>query len=774
MNDIIIKTRNLTSEGKLSEAEEYLNSCYKKAKEEGNDYTLLTVLNEQAGLYRDMGKHSKAVSCCLESEKILDEKGVINTKERAASMLNLANAYRASGDADEAYRAYKKAYSVIEICGDDNLYSSYYNNMALLHQVSNKFDDAAECLEKALHIVRDEMHDEIRTAITETNLASTYLRIKKKEEAKANLSEALKIFGGRTPSDFHYCAALSAMGDLSLLDGEFEKSVMYFEMSLSEIKLHMGENDFYGIVSDNLNNAYELLARKKNADGEKCTPESLRKVKGLELCRKYFEAFGKPVLKNNFSDILDNIACGMAGDGSECLGYDDDISEDHDFGPGFCIFINDNVSEEDENRLRKMYELLPKSFMGKERLETIEGRGRVGVIRVKNFLKKATGFDHIPKGWAEWQYTVDENLITFINGEIFMDNSGFMGNLRKHIKKDQPSFVHLRKLAMQLELMAKHGQYSFERALKRSDKTGAFIAKSEFLKATMRAVNIIHGKYAPYAKWLRRSLDDIKDAGEIGKLIDKLSASSVSEKDIPVIEKICEIVREGLKSRGLAFSDETYLKVQAMEIAGLADRTVIADTIIELEWALFDKVQNEGGRADCQDNWGTFSVMRKSQYYTWPEDLLRTIAGDYSDAVKSGRNVITEKYGYMMESTAPEEFANIKNSLPPVSDEKKQVMEAIIEIQVGWMEDFAKNYPNMATNARAIHTSEDTPFMTSYETYLRGELSTYDDDTLQAYGRFIVDTHNKGQNLAEKIMTLTAYFYGYKSVKACEEALSRI
>ena len=113
MNDIIIKTRNLTSEGKLSEAEEYLNSCYKKAKEEENDYTLLTVLNEQAGLYRDMGKHGKAVSCCLESEKILEEKGVINTKERAASMLNLANAYRASGDVDEAYKAYKKALSVL-------------------------------------------------------------------------------------------------------------------------------------------------------------------------------------------------------------------------------------------------------------------------------------------------------------------------------------------------------------------------------------------------------------------------------------------------------------------------------------------------------------------------------------------------------------------------------------------------------------------------------------------------------------------------------------
>ena len=64
--------------------------------------------------------------------------------------------------------------------------------------------------------------------------------------------------------------------------------------------------------------------------------------------------------------------------------------------------------------------------------------------------------------------------------------------------------------------------------------------------------------------------------------------------------------------------------------------------------------------------------------------------------------------------------------------------------------------------------------MTSYETYLRGELSTYDDGTLKMYGQFIVTLFNNGENLAEKIMTLTSYFYGYESVEACENALSKL
>ena len=87
------------------------------------------------------------------------------------------------------------------------------------------------------------------------------------------------------------------------------------------------------------------------------------------------------------------------------------------------------------------------------------------------------------------------------------------------------------------------------------------------------------------------------------------------------------------------------------------------------------------------------------------------------------------------------------------------------------MENFAKDYPKMAGNARSIHTYEDNEFNTSYETYLRGELGTYSEDTIVLYGRFIVDLKQKGLNLAYIIMDNTAKLYGYSSV---EEAESRL
>ena len=84
------------------------------------------------------------------------------------------------------------------------------------------------------------------------------------------------------------------------------------------------------------------------------------------------------------------------------------------------------------------------------------------------------------------------------------------------------------------------------------------------------------------------------------------------------------------------------------------------------------------------------------------------------------------------------------------------------------MEEFAAKFPKLAGEARVIHTYEDTPFMTSYETYLRGELSTYSDMTLKLYGGFIVSVSNEEKNLARMIMERSVKMYGYGSLEEAE------
>lgn len=764
--EILQHVDELNKESRYKEVEEYLLPILDEAQKEGQWTISLTVLNELAGNYRDRGLMDKALDACLKSEKLLDDNGVARTKERAAAHLNTANVYRARGDYDESFSSYKKALASIEVCQDANLYASYYNNLALLHQETGRFDDAVSCLKKAVEIVETRLNDEVRTAISKTNLATSLIRMKRLEEAYSYLKAAIDTFAGRTPSDFHYSAALSAMGDYCLYKREIEKSAEYFEAALSEIELHMGKNNFYEIVKDNLDNVYRLM-------GDRPT------YNGLDLSEKYFERFAKPILEKNFKNLEMHIACGMFGEGSECLGFDDDSSRDHDFGPAFVLVVDDTVTKDQKDSLQKMYDNLPKSFMGISRLETAEGKGRVGVITLKDLLKKATGFDHIPKGNEEWIYTNDENLLLLTNGKVFMDKAGILKDVRAHIKNDQPYYIYFNKLAMNLELMAKHGQYGYKRAFNRKDAVAANIAKTEFIKAALKAAHLLIRKFAPYDKWLFRSMQEYVKKGlgrakyfeESMSIIEKIAARGICQDDIEDMEKICKAYGDLLILTGLCESKEDYLLVKAYELKNLASRTVIADRIVELEFMLFDKTNNEGGRANCQDDWGTFSLMRRSQYYTWPMELLNTILVDYSESIKNGRNVVSEKYGYMMETTAPLEYEKIKDKIPVVSDDKKAVIKAISEIQVGWMEKFAKDYPSLATNARIIHTSEDTEYNTSYETYLRGELSTYHDDTLSLYGRFVAELANKNDNLAYKIMKMTIFFYGYGSLEDAVKAI---
>jgi len=89
-------------------------------------------------------------------------------------------------------------------------------------------------------------------------------------------------------------------------------------------------------------------------------------MKGLELSRRFYETYGAPMLSEKFPEFEDKLAIGLVGDGSECFGYDDDISRDHDFEPGFCIFVPDDIDSRTEFRLERAYAKLPKSFEGVE------------------------------------------------------------------------------------------------------------------------------------------------------------------------------------------------------------------------------------------------------------------------------------------------------------------------------------------------------------------------------------------------------------------------
>lgn len=201
----------------------------------------------------------------------------------------------------------------------------------------------------------------------------------------------------------------------------------------------------------------------------------------------------------------------------------------------------------------------------------------------------------------------------------------------------------------------------------------------------------------------------------------------------------------------------------------MEEREALINEVIEREWEQFQYVQNEGGRTSCQDDHETFVIMRKSQFMNWTQELLESYRQDLIEAEAAHWNLLTEKYARMMESTAPERYAELADILPKRSKERIQMQEEMIAQQIRWEEDFAVKFPGVASTGRVIHTSEDTPWDTSIETYARGEISTYSDRTVGLLKKLYDQMAADHENLSEKTLRNMTALYGYESLEKAEK-----
>lgn len=190
---------------------------------------------------------------------------------------------------------------------------------------------------------------------------------------------------------------------------------------------------------------------------------------------------------------------------------------------------------------------------------------------------------------------------------------------------------------------------------------------------------------------------------------------------------------------------------------------ILIEDIIGKEWNMFTNVRNEGGRASCQDDYETFYIMRASQFEAWDTASLLSYNGDLDDAIKDKRNIVTEKYAYMMEYTANDEWQRIKSSVPEVPERKMRLIKEILDVMLKETAAFFSEYPGFKKNSRPLYRSDDAVF-TSIETYTEGELKTYSENTLQAYLKHIKELEGKNDPIVFRIYENTARHYGYDSV----------
>ena len=295
-------------------------------------------------------------------------------------------------------------------------------------------------------------------------------------------------------------------------------------------------------------------------------------MKGLELSRAYFEECGLPVLKSEFSEILPLLAIGLVGSGSECFGFDDELSTDHDFEPGFCVFLPDEavVDRRSAFLLERAYSKLPKTFNGfSKSLVSPAGGSRHGVIRTADFYLSRCGSQSGDLSVTDWLSIPEYSLAETVNGEIFYDGYGEFSEIRGRLSA-YPDDIRKKKLAGYLLNMEQAGQYNYGRCVKRGDNAAAQMAVFEFVNAFLHVAFLINRKYMPYYKWAFRAFSELPKFSELREPLEYMLSSDNGDENAAlksgIIDDIAKRVVLTLKNEGLSSVDGGDLGLYARAV----------------------------------------------------------------------------------------------------------------------------------------------------------------------------------------------------------------
>ena len=298
-------------------------------------------------------------------------------------------------------------------------------------------------------------------------------------------------------------------------------------------------------------------------------------MNGLELSARFYEDCGRPMLESEFPELLPFLAAGLFGSGSECFGYDDEISRDHDFEPGFCLFLPEEavVDRRAEFLLERAYAKLPKRFLGFERASLLPvGGARHGVLRTEEFFRKTVGSPSGALDLRQWLSVPEQALAEATNGRLFFDNWGEVRRIRD-VLAFYPEDVRLKKLAGRLLLMAQSGQYNYPRCLQHGETGAAQLAALEFADSAMSAVFLLNRRYRPYYKWRFRALRELPCLSELaGPLEDLISSGNCpgeAREKSARIEEITAAVLSLLRERGLSSLESGDAEKQAYAVNAL-------------------------------------------------------------------------------------------------------------------------------------------------------------------------------------------------------------
>ena len=566
------------TEGNILKEIEVLREISIKAEEkygsESDEY--IKALNELGGTLKYVGYYDEAESNLKKSLEIIEKKYGDNNLAYATSLLNLTEVYRFAQKFNLLEENYKKIVKIYQDNSADNSfsYAGLCNNFGLYYQNIGDMKSAYDLHLKSLDILKNYDSEEylLEYAVTLSNLFNPSYQLGMKKKAVEYLNKAIDIFEKNVGTEHPlYSASLNNMAIYYYNEGKLNRAIEFFKRAVEISKKTMGvDSDNYKNILSNIKFIKEELAKSKdntkfektkNSSDEKnniTSSTDLKNIKGLELSKRYFYDIVLPEFEKTLFVILPLCAFGLVGEGSECYGYDDELSKDHDFGPSVCIWLRKDDYLRYKNKINEVLKNLPKTYLGFQELKESEwGYNRRGLLNIENFYFKFIGSANPPQTINDWQKIPETALATVTNGEVFLDNLGEFTKIREQLLNYYPEAIRQNKIATRLMNISQHGQYNYVRCLRRNDLVAANQCLYLFVDEVIHLVFLLNRRYKIFYKWANRALLDLKILGnEIHKLLEDMV---FAQNKIPYVRKICKVLADELRNQKLTDCKSEFL-----------------------------------------------------------------------------------------------------------------------------------------------------------------------------------------------------------------------
>ena len=305
----------------------------------------------------------------------------------------------------------------------------------------------------------------------------------------------------------------------------------------------------------------------------------------IDKNRRFYELYVADLIHSRFPEYEDRIAVGVAGEGSDCFGYDDEISRDHDFGTGVCLWVTDEDMERFGHSLSIAYNELVDSTQRSYYTKRLQERR--GVMTIHDFYSDILQVDcdaeHCRMSDSTWYYLDHTCLKTATNGEIFRDDLGVFTAFRQLLLDYYPDRVWRTRIAEQLHAYSAALQVNYARCMSRGDIVAAQLCRAQGMQAAMELYFLLRREYPPYYKWTFRAMTQLDQEGVFCGKIRTLAQERISlepwaetkyhpdrlnykDRIVSVTEEIADELETMLLQQHLISRKTGYLEVHVDEI----------------------------------------------------------------------------------------------------------------------------------------------------------------------------------------------------------------